>query len=204
MIQLYDEALYDYLREAVAAEVTVTPVSEFWSIVSMHKEGRLQMPALCLSRSSNTQDKELSSWVIGRKGRVDRVHNHKLITEQALPLTLSYNITALATTRDDIDELTSEIIFLIANKPRVQIKLPYGSERDINAQISLNGDVQDSSAFDTFSTSGILYQSILPVKLVGANIINIEARNLRYLKWQPEPNLLNIKEEIENAKNQHS
>lgn len=201
MIQLYDEALYDYFKASFEASVAITPVSEFWRVIAMHKENRLQLPAVCISRSSNTYDSELKSWVIGRKGRTDRVERNKLITEQALPLLLNYNLTLLATTRDDIDELTSEVIFLILNKPTVRVKIPYGSERDIKSQISINGEVQDSSLLDTFSDTGILYQSVIPVKMLGANIFNLEKRNLRYLKWSLGTNLNQIKEEIDNAKN---
>lgn len=68
MIQLYDEALLDYFRNAFKANVAITPVSDYWRVIAMHKETKLQMPAICLSRSSNTRDVELKSWVIGRKG----------------------------------------------------------------------------------------------------------------------------------------
>lgn len=203
MIQLYDEALLDYFQEAFGDNVAITPVSEFWRVISMHKESQLQMPAICLSRSSNTRDSELKSWVIGRKGRTDRVQNHKLITEQAVPLVLNYNITLLATTQDDIDELTSEVIFLILNKPKTSVTIPYGSERDSNVQLALDGDVTNASLNDTFSDTGILYQSVIPVKMLGANIFNLEKRNLRFLKWNLSTNNNNIKEEIENAKNQY-
>lgn len=199
MIQLYDEALLDYFRNAFKANVAITPVSDYWRVIAMHKETKLQMPAICLSRSSNTRDVELKSWVIGRKGRVDRVQNHKLVTEQALPLLLNYNITLLATTQDDIDELTSEVIFLILNKPKVSVLIPYGSERYVNAQISIDGDIANASTPDTFSDTGILYQSIIPVKLHGANIFNLERRNLRYLEWSVGTNLNTTKEESKDA-----
>lgn len=196
MIQLYDEAIYDRLKEAFKAHVFVVPVTEYWGVVAMHNEGRLQMPAICISRSGQTIDTEMQSWVIGRLGLVDRIHKNKAITEQAIPLVLNYNLTLLATRQHDIDELTSEVIFLIVNKPRVTITIPYGSERTVNAQLSIVGDVTDSSARDTFSESGILYQSIVPVRLVGANIFNIEHRNLRFIK--PELGIENndMKEEI--------
>lgn len=201
MIQLYDEALYDYLKLAFKTNVAIVPVSDYWRVVAMHKETSLQLPAICISRTSNTRDSELKSWVIGRKGRTDRVQSHKLITEQAMPLLLNYKLTLLTVTQDDIDELTSEVIFLILNKPKVTVKIPYGSERDINAQISLDGDVTNDSLRDTFSETGILYQSIIPIKMNGANIFNLEKRNLRFLEWSVSTNLNNIKEEIEDAKN---
>lgn len=200
MVQLYDEALLDYLSSHFSAEVSIIPVSDYWRVIAMHKEGRLSLPALCLSRSNNTPDREMGAWVIGRKGRTDRIQNHRRITEQALPITLEYNITVLTTTQDDLDELTSEVMFLLINSPRISIKIPYGSERKINAQIYVRGEVQDSSLRDTFSVTGILYQSIVPVRLLGANIFNIEERNLRYLKWSIGP-LENTKEENDNAEN---
>ena len=201
MIQLYDEALLDYFKNNFKAQVAITPVSDFWQVIAMHRETRLQLPAICLARANSSNDTELQSWVIGRRGRVDRVQKHKLVTEQALPLRLSYRITLLATRQDDIDELTSEVIFLILNKPRVSVLIPYGSERTIHGQISLDGEVASDSMPDTFSETGILYQTIIPVKVNGANIFNLEDRNLRYLKWSVSTDLNNIKEEIEDAKN---
>lgn len=191
MIQLYDEAVYDYFSQAVAGEVATVPVSEFWTVIAMHKEGRLQLPAICLSRTNHDKDSELQSWVIQRRGRVDKVVDNKLFTEQALPLSLYYNITLLATTQDDIDELTSEVTFLIINRPTVRITLPYGSDRDVHSQLTINGEIKTSSAVDTFSDTGILYQAIIPVKLLGANIFNVEKRNLRYIKWSVKPNIIN-------------
>lgn len=201
MIQLYDEAIHDYLRAAYKAEVAIVPVSDYWRVIAMHKETQLQLPAICISRQANTRDSELKSWVIGRKGRTDRIQGHRLITEQALPLLLNYNLTVLTTTQDDNDELISEIIFLILNRPKVSVLIPYGSERTINAQISIDGDITNDTLRDTFSNTGILYQSVIPVKMMGANIFNLEKRNLRYLEWSVGTELSTIKEEIEDAKN---
>lgn len=182
MIQLYDEALHDALTTAFSANVAIVPVAEFWNVISMHYEGRLQLPAICISRSSTTIDPEMKSWVSSRLGTTDRVYKNKALTEQAIPLVLNYNLTLLATKQHDIDELTSEVIFFIVNKPRVTITIPYGSDRPVNAQISIVGDVTDSSTRDTFSTTGILYQVIIPIRMIGANIYNVEKRNLRFLR----------------------
>jgi len=198
---LYDEAVLDFLRQAFNSAVNVVPVSEFWRVIAMKEEGGLQLPAICISRNSNTKDNELNSWVIGRRGRVDRVQGHRLINEQAIPMQLTYNLTLLASTQDDIDELTSESIFLISNKPRVSVKIPYGSERETHAQIHVSGEITDTSTRDMFSDTGILYQSIIPIKMLGANIFNLEKKNLRYLKWSVGTEISNIKEEIEDAEN---
>lgn len=191
MIQLYDEAVHDYFSSTVNSEVAVVPVNEFWTVVAMHKEGRLQLPAICLSRTNHDKDSELQSWVIKRRGRVDKVVDNKLFVEQALPLSLYYNITLLATTQDDIDELTSEVTFLIINRPTVQVKIPYGSDRYVHGQMEIDGEIKTSSTVDTFSTTGILYQAIIPVKIVGANIFNVEKRNLRYVKMCVRPDIIN-------------
>ena len=183
MLQLYDDKLYDYFKETFKADVAVVPVSDYWTVVSMHEEGQLQLPAIVLGRSAWTNAKELESWVIAKKGRTDRIRNNKLVNEQAIPVQLDYTITLLATTQDDIDELTSEVLFCILNYPRLTIDLPYGSDRQIHAQIVQNGDLQDSSARDKFSDTGILYQEIIPIRVLGSNIININEKNLRYLKF---------------------
>jgi hypothetical protein len=168
----------------------------------MHKEGRLQLPAIVLFRVNSTRDTQLKSWSIGRKGRIDRIRNHKKISEQAIPIQIDYTVTLLATTQDDIDELTSEIAFLFLNKPRLTIPLPYGSDRFLHGQITPNGDWSNGSTNDRFSETGILYQEIIPIRILGANIINIREKNLRYLQWSVDSNLAEtIKEEIDNAKN---
>ena len=196
MIQLYDEALHDALTTAFSANVAIVPVAEFWNVISMHYEGRLQLPAICISRSSNTIDPEMKSWVSSRLGMTDRIYRNKALTEQAIPLVLNYNLTLLATKQHDIDELTSEVIFFIVNKPRVTITIPYGSDRPVNAQISIVGDVTDSSTRDTFSTTGILYQVIIPIRMIGANIYNVEKRNLRFLRAELGIENNDMKEEI--------
>lgn len=201
MLQLYDDSLYDYFRENFTDNIGIVPVSDYWSTIAMHKENRLQLPAIVLNRTSWTNEKELQSWVVARKGRVDRVRNHRLVNEQAIPVKIDYTVTLLATMQDDIDELTSETLFLLLNYPRVTIKLPYGSDRMIHGQIIQNGDLQDSSGRDRFSETGILYQEIIPVRILGANIINIREKNFRYLKWELDPNLQEMKEEIDNAEN---
>lgn len=182
MLQLYDDKLFDYFKETFKADVAVVPVSEYWSVVSMHEEGQLQLPAIVLGRTTWTNARELESWVIARKGRTDRIHDNKIINEQAIPVQLDYTITLLTTTQDDIDELTSEVLFCILNYPRLTIDLPYGSDRQIHAQIIQNGDLQDSSTRDKFSETGILYQEIIPIRVLGSNIININKHNLRYIK----------------------
>ena len=183
MLQLYDDKLYDYFKETFKADVAVVPVSDYWNVVSMHEEGQLQLPAIVLGRSKWTNATDLESWVIAKKGRTDRIRNNKIVNEQAIPVQLDYTITLLATTQDDIDELTSEVLFCILNYPRLTIDLPYGSDRQIHAQIMQNGELQDSSSRDKFSDTGILYQEIVPVRVLGSNIININERNLRYIKF---------------------
>ena len=183
MLQLYDDKLYDYFKETFKADVAVVPVSDYWNVVSMHEEGQLQLPAIVLGRSKWTNATDLESWVIAKKGRTDRIRNNKIVNEQAIPVQLDYTITLLATTQDDIDELTSEVLFCILNYPRLTIDLPYGSDRQIHAQIMQNGELQDSSSRDKFSETGILYQEIIPVRVLGSNIININERNLRYIKF---------------------
>ena len=200
MIQLYDTALYHYLQENFGDNIGIVPVADYWNVIAMHKENRLQLPAAVLFRTNWTAERNLQSWVIARKGRIDRVQQHKKINEQAIPVQVDYTVTLLAATQDDIDELTSEMIFLFLNKPRLEVLLPYGSDRTIHGQIMLNGDLQNSSANDRFSQTGILYQEIVPIRVLGANIINIQKKNLRYLDWNIDSNLYNtIKEEIEDA-----
>lgn len=204
MIQLYDTALHDYFTDTVKGDVAIVPVKDYWTVVAMHKEGRLQLPAVVLNRTNWTPERELRSWPIARKGRIDRIQNHKKISEQAIPIQADYTVTLLAATQDDIDELTSEVTFLILNKPRLTILLPYGTDRSIHGQILINGDFQPSSGIDRFSETGILYQQIIPIRVLGANIIDVWKKNLRYLEWSIDSDLYNnVKEEIENAENQH-
>lgn len=202
MIRLYDTALYDYLKANFGDNIGIVPVKDYWNVAAMHKETRLQLPAVVLFRTNVTPEKQLQSWPIARKGRIDRIQDHKKIKEGAIPIQADYTVTLLATTQDDIDELTSEATFLFLMKPRLEIKLPYGSARMIHGQIMINGDFQNSSGTDRFSETGILYQQIIPIRVLGANIIDIRKKNLRYLDWQIDSNLYNtIKEEIEDAKN---
>lgn len=202
MIRLYDTALYDYLKANFGDNIGIVPVKDYWNVAAMHKETRLQLPAVVLFRTNVTPEKQLQSWPIARKGRIDRIQDHKKIKEGAIPIQADYTVTLLATTQDDIDELTSEVTFLFLMKPRLEIKLPYGSARKIHGQIMINGDFQNSSGTDRFSETGILYQQIIPIRVLGANIIDIRKKNLRYLDWKIDSNLYNtVKEEIEDAKN---
>lgn len=202
MIYLYDTALYNYFKDNFKGEVAIVPVKEYWNVISMHKENRLQLPAVVLFRTNWTPEKQLQSWPIARKGRIDRVQEHKKISEQAVPIQADYTVTLLAYKQDDIDDLTSDVSFLFLNKPRLEVLLPYGSDRSIHGQILINGDFQSSSGNDQFSVSGILYQQIIPIRVLGANIIDIRRKNLRYLDWYIDSDLYNnVKEEIEDAKN---
>lgn len=202
MIRLYDTALYEYLKTNFGDNLGIVPVKDYWNVAAMHKETRLQLPAIVLLRTNVTPERQLQSWPIARRGRMDRIQEHKKIMERAIPIQADYTVTLLATTQDDIDELTSEVTFLFLMKPRIDIKLPYGSARIIHGQIMINGDFQPSSGTDRFSETGILYQQIIPIRVLGANIIDIRKKNLRYLDWQIDSNLYNtVKEEIEDAKN---
>lgn len=202
MIRLYDTALYEYLKTNFGDNLGIVPVKDYWNVAAMHKETRLQLPAIVLFRTNVTPERQLQSWPIARRGRIDRIQEHKKIMERAIPIQADYTVTLLATTQDDIDELTSEITFLFLMKPRLEIKLPYGSARMIHGQIMINGDFQPSSGTDRFSETGILYQQIIPIRVLGANIIDIRKKNLRYLDWHIDSNLYNtVKEEIEDAKN---
>lgn len=204
MISLYDDALRDYLK-SINENFAIVPVKDYWNVISMHKEGKLQMPAIVLFRTNWTPDRNLISWPVARKGRIDRIQEHKKIKERAIPVLVDYTVTLLATTQDDIDDLTSEVTFEFIMNPRLTVPLPYGSNRFIHGQIKISGDYQNSSGNDRFSETGILYQQIIPIQVLGANIIDIRKQNLRYLQWVTDTGLLQtIKEEMTDAKNQHS
>lgn len=204
MISLYDDALRDYLK-SINENFAIVPVKDYWNVISMHKEGKLQMPAIVLFRSNWTPDRNLMSWPVARKGRIDRIQEHKKIKERAIPVQVDYTVTLLATTQDDIDDLTSEVTFEFIMNPRLTVPLPYGSNRSIHGQIQISSDFQNSSGNDRFSETGILYQQIIPIRVLGANIIDIRKQNLRYLQWVTDAGLLQtIKEEMTDAKNQHS
>lgn len=202
MVRLYDTALYEYLKKNFKGDLGIVPVKDYWNVAAMHKETRLQLPAIVLFRTNWTPERQLQSWPIARKGRIDRIQEHKKINERAIPIQADYTATLLATTQDDIDELSSEITFLFLTKPRLEVLLPYGSARTIHGQILINGDYQNTSGNDQFSQTGILYQQVIPIRVLGANIIDIRKKNLRYLDWQIDSDLYNtVKEEIEDAKN---
>lgn len=204
MIRLYDTALFHYFQDHFGDNIGIVPVKDYWKVAAMHKETKLQLPAVVLFRTNWTPEKNLQSWPLSRKGRLDRIQEHKKIKERALPITADYTVTLLATTQDDIDELTSEVTFLLIAEPRLTVLLPYGSDRSIHGQIMINGDFQPSSGIDRFSETGILYQQIIPIRVLGANIIDIRRENLRYLEWNIDSHLYNtVKEEIKNAENQH-
>lgn len=77
MIRLYDTALYDYLKANFGDNIGIVPVKDYWNVAAMHKETRLQLPAVVLFRTNVTPEKQLQSWPIARKGRIDRIQDHK-------------------------------------------------------------------------------------------------------------------------------
>ena len=196
MIYLYDDAICEDLRTSLNTEssdaIRIVGPEYVMEIAAQLQEDKISFPLITVYRKQDTQiDTELSNFTRMHKG-VAAVIDHdsnNLYYERAIPIKLSYELSALTTNTADMDEILRELIFKYMDMYFLSIKLPYEADRHIRfgVQMDMDTGIERSSSTGEYLETGLLYQSTITLNCIGAVLVNYVPQHLKRIDHDTIP-----------------
>lgn len=190
MLWTYDEAIAHDLEESFHAnldgkqvKVKVIEADKSIDVLSQLYHDGLTFPIVVLTRPTDVDiDTSRTNFTRMHKGvaAVLDPDTNELYYEKAIPISLNYDITILATNTVDRDELTREILFKYVSMYFITMTLPYECKRKVRfgVEIDTSRSVSNSSGTLDYLDVGKLYQSIIPLKCEGCVLVSYTAAKL--------------------------
>lgn len=191
MVYLYDNAIVDDLKFSFNSDnmnsvVKVISPENVINIAAQVQNDELTFPIVALTRNPEQLDNTRINFTASHTGVVAGFENasNELYYENVLPITLSYNLTILATNTADMDEIIRELLFKYTRMYYLTITLPYEVNRKIRFGISIprNTEIEKTSSSSEYLQSGTLYQSIIPLTCEGAVLVSYTPVKLRQIE----------------------
>lgn len=193
MLYLYDNAIVDDLKKSFNNEISNFPVikavtpDEIIGIAAQIKEDSITFPTICVVRSPNYQiDTQRTNFTAMHKGSVSVFDNktNNIYHEKVLPITLDYTLTVLTTNTADMDEIIRELLFKYISMYFLTIKLPYEADRNIHIGIRVDTEnIERQSSTSEYLASGALYETMIPLKVEGAVLVNYTPVKLKRVEY---------------------
>lgn len=189
MLWLYDNSICEDLQKSFNPNNTDEPVVKVISpegilnLVAQIKEDNCTFPIVALQRNPDitldTSRMNFTATKFGVQSVIDNETNN-LYYEKSVPINLQYDLSVLATSTADMDELVRELIFKYSNMYFLTIKLPYEADRKVRFGIRISPDstvATKSSTFEYLST-GKLYESSLSLICEGCVLVSYTPAHL--------------------------
>lgn len=182
LIYLYDNAIVDDLSSSFNEDISnpvvrvVSPESSI-GIVAQIQEDDISFPIVVLERQDPISlDSRRYNFVNSKRG-VDAVfekEENNYYKEQSIPIDLSYKLTVLTSSQEDLDEIIREIMFKYTSMYFMDIRIPYESNRDISFGVIIDSQsgIQQESGISQYTQSGQLFQASIILKCEGCVLIN--------------------------------
>lgn len=191
MLYLYDEAIAKDIKASFTdemgnSEVKVVDPAGAVDLLAQIQEDSVRFPVVVLTRdpvySIDTQRTNFTRMHSGVLTVMDNETN-QLYYEKAIPIRLKYNLTVLATTTVDADELVKELLFKYLQMYYLSIRLPYEADRIIRFGISITAetDIQQTSSSFEYLSAGKLYQTVIPIVCEGCVLVSYTPCRLKHV-----------------------
>ena len=191
MLYLYDEAIAKDIKASFTdemgnSEVKVVDPAGAVDLLAQIQEDSVRFPVAVLTRdpvySIDTQRTNFTRMHSGVLTVMDNETN-QLYYEKAIPIRLKYNLTVLATTTVDADELVKELLFKYLQMYYLSIRLPYEADRIIRFGISITTetDIQQTSGSFEYLSAGKLYQTVIPIVCEGCVLVSYTPCRLKHV-----------------------
>lgn len=183
MLYLYDEAIASDLKRSFNTEniqspcVKVVDAERGIDLAAQLENDEISFPLVCLTRNPDVSiDNDRYNFTRAHRGVVSAVdtHSNNLYYEKVIPVSLTYDLTILATNTVDRDELVKELLFKYTNMYFVSFTLPYECKRKVRfgITIDINQEISSKSGTLEYIDSGALYQSIIPLRCEGCVLVS--------------------------------
>ena len=188
MLYLYDNALVEDLKKSfnptggASDVVKVLDPDLAIDAAAQIQNDEFTFPAVVLTRNPYSIDNSRINFTRFNRGvsAVIDPETNMVYNEKALPITLSYNLTVLATNTVDMDEITRELLFKYYSQYFLSIDLPYEADRKMRfgVRIDQDNDIEASSRLLEYLQNGKAYQNIIHLTCEGCVLLSYTPRQL--------------------------
>lgn len=182
MLYLYDKAIVDDLNESFNRDITSEPVvkvvdsEHVLELAAQIQEDKIKFPIVSIVREPWKIDTNRSNFTRIHAGQLTVLDpkTNLLYYERCLPISVSYELTVLATNSADRDELIKEILFKYIDMYFLTIRLPYEHDRNMRFGVTIDFDsnVENSSGQSEYLENGSLYKGVLHLKTDGCVLLH--------------------------------
>lgn len=189
MLYVYDKAISEDLRQSFdpqamgTSAVRVVDPDMAVDVVSQISNDEFKFPAVVVTRSGDysidTERMNFTRLHRGVSAVIDPKTNN-LYDERVVPVSLSYNLTVLATNTADADELTRELLFKYYSMYFITTQVPYESKRKIRFGITIDDSqpIEQTSRLLEYVQGGKAYQTIVHLRTEGCVLVTYVPRKL--------------------------
>lgn len=189
MIYVYDAAISNDLRESFdpqaigTSAVKVVDPDMAVDVISQISSDEFKFPAVVVTRSGDYSiDTSRMNFTRLHRGvsTVIDTETNNLYDERIIPVSLSYNLTVLATNTADADELTRELLFKYYSMYFLTVTLPYESKRKVRFGLTVDDSqpVEQTSRLLDYVQGGKAYQTIIHLRTEGCVLVTYVPRKL--------------------------
>lgn len=183
-VALYDEAFVKKLKKWTAgSNISITSPNDSKRFLEMeadkNNDETIKLPLIQLSRplgytllSTTKKALTFSGKQLGTNG------DEKIITLNAIPISVPYQIDIYTRYFDEADELARNIVFNLINYPRLTINIPY---RDIqlvhDSNLRMSGEIEDTSGIPERLIPGQFSRMTIKLQVSDAYLFDVRLKD---------------------------
>ena len=181
--RFYDEALVKKLQYwTQSANLKIYSPSEtkrlFEVIADTNDDSPIQLPIICVRRSGGYTIKNTGRQPISYAGRTISKSDTQVMTQNAIPIELQYQIDVYTRYYTEADEIVRNLVFNIINFPQLNMVIPYMNQ-DLPHQSTLHlaDTVDDNSDVPERFVQGNFTRLTLNVTVPDAYLWDIRVKD---------------------------
>lgn len=184
MIWIYDDAIIKDLKEDLGDSVAVLNPDQSLQVIALLQEDKIKFPIVAFTRDDNFQIKsDLVNFTRMHRG-IPAVFDSKentVYNEKSIPIDLKYEMTVMASSQADLDEIIRELIFKYTEQYFITVELPYEAKRQIRVGLSIHPDdpIQWDKTPSDYISGGTLLSGKINLFVDGAILVSYTGMHLK-------------------------
>jgi hypothetical protein len=170
----YDETILQKIRRVYSNTIIATD-SDIMDKLASANNGTARFPAIVIERLGwrfAQEDFNRQSLFSGQNRLLDQTTG-KVVQFPVIPITVQYQFNIIADRRQEVDQLSAELLFFLLQKPNVKFQITSPLTWTSNAAELVIDDVTEDTDFQGFTDRGRMYRTVYDFTLKGANLFQV-------------------------------
>ena len=161
---LYDKAIVERFRRIFDNKIWIEPTDNVMKTLALSSRDDITFPFVSLTRTgwSISDSKSFSLAFEGGTFRYSE-DDETFWDGQLIPMRLTYLLDVWTKTREENDNLITELVWYITTHPKMYVKIPYGLDIEHSFNIFLDSDIEDNSDIVQHQDRGEYFRQTLSI-----------------------------------------